>query len=139
MRKAISSGMVLPKEDYMEKIKQYLIFAKESIDKMGGNRGKMSSQAGHGYLHSFFDSLDRFPKQAKAYRDSDHAYKITLLVPSVEDLQRLHEAYRNVCGVALIKDAGYTVFTEPTITCLGIGPLPDNLKGDDLKELRPFM
>lgn len=121
------------------KIKLYCVFAKESIDKMGGNRGKMSTQAGHAYVHSVWDAEERFPEHAAAYRASDHAYKITLLVPSVEDLQRLCEAYEGKCGVSLVQDAGFTVFKEPTVTCLGIGPIPEDLIGDDLKALRPFM
>ena len=34
----------------------YCIFAKESIDKMKGNRGKMAAQAGHAFLHSWWDA-----------------------------------------------------------------------------------
>ena len=62
------------------KIKMYCIFAKESLDKMKGIRGKMMSQAGHGYLHAFWDAEKRYPRLAKAYFETDHAYKITLVV-----------------------------------------------------------
>lgn len=133
------SGIVRVKGKYYMKYKLYCIFAKESIDKMGGNRGKMGTQAGHAYLHSYWDAVDRFPEHAQAYRDTDHAYKITLVVPTVADLARLHSAYRKVCGVSLVKDAGFTVFKEPTVTALGLGPIPEDLMKDDLKELRPFM
>jgi peptidyl-tRNA hydrolase len=120
------------------KIKMYCIFARESIDKMKGIRGKMCTQAGHAYLHGFWDSAKRFPEHAQAYVASDHAYKITLIVPTVSDLEQLFESYKDKCGVTLVKDAGFTVFNEPTVTCLGIGPIPEDLIGEDLKTVKTF-
>lgn len=124
------------------KIKMYCIMAKESIDKMNGIRGKMITQGGHAYVHAMWDAQDRFPEMAKAYRDSDRAYKITLVVPAVADLERLAEAYRNRCGISLVKDAGFTVFKDdegnplPTVTCLGIGPIPEDMVDEDISKLR---
>lgn len=118
-----------------DKIKMYVIFAMESVRKMNGNRGKLAAQAGHGYLHSSWDAADRFPEMLNAYRDSSHAYKIALAVETVDELEKLHEAYRDICGVSLVKDAGFTVFSEPTVTCLGIGPIPESLMREDLKSL----
>jgi peptidyl-tRNA hydrolase len=115
-----------------EKVKMYCVFAKESLDKMKGVRGKMLTQAGHGYLHAFWDSMDRFPLMVRAYRQSGRAYKITLVVPLVSDLERLEAIYRDVCGVSLVTDAGLTVFKDaagnpvPTTTCLGIGPIMES-------------
>lgn len=122
----------------MEKIKMYCIMAKDSVDKMKGIRGKMITQGGHGYLHAFWDAEKRFPASAQAYRDTSHAYKITLVVDTVDDLRVLEEKYREVCGVSLVKDAGFTVFEEPTVTCLGLGPIFESQIGDDLKELKTF-
>lgn len=113
------------------------------MDKINGVRGKMLTQAGHAYLHAAWDAQDRFPDMLKAYRDSGHAYKITLVVPTVADLEELHEAYRDRCGVSLVKDAGFTVFKDadgnplPTVTCLGIGPIPEDQIGDDLSPKNP--
>lgn len=124
--------------------KMYCVFAKESIDKMGGIRGKLGTQAGHAYLHAYWDALDKYPEEAKLYRDSQMAFKITLVVPTVEDLEKLHTHYRNVCGVSLVIDAGRTVFKNedgtpcPTTTCLGIGPLKDSDKDEFLAGLRPL-
>lgn len=115
-----------------EKIKMYAIFALESVKKMNGNRGKLGTQAGHAYLHAFWDAEKRFPEMAQKYRDTTHAYKITLAVETVEQLKELEAIYRDVCGVSLVTDAGFTVFEEPTTTCLGIGPLPDFLKEEVL-------
>ncbi len=77
--------------------------------------------------------------QAQAYYNSERAFKVCLIVDTVEQLEVLHEAYKDVCGVSLVKDAGFTVFDEPTVTCLGIGPIKQDLIGEDLKQLKVFM
>ena len=99
----------------------YCIFSKEAIDLMKGNRGKMAAQAGHAYLHSYWDAQERFPKNAIAYRN-DLARKICLIVPTAEELVSIYNEYREDYPSTLVKDAGFTVFEEPTITC--IGPVP---------------
>lgn len=134
----------------------YCIFAKESIDKMKGVRGKMCTQAGHAYLHAYWNAIEtRWDEnascyvhpnksayeQAMAYQDRDgdgHAYKITLIVDTVEELRTLQEKYRGICGTSLVTDAGFTVFDEPTTTCLGLGPISEDNIGDDLKALKTF-
>lgn len=118
------------------KYKIYCIFAKDSIVKMNGNRGKLAAQAGHAYLHSWWDALENYNEDALNYKNSDHAYKITLVVDTAQELTDLYIAYAYTCGVALIEDAGFTVFKEPTITCLGLGPIREDLIGDDLKMLK---
>jgi len=119
-----------------EKIKLYAIFAMESIDKMKGNRGKLAAQAGHAYLHCFWDAEKRFPHAALQYRGAPHAYKIGLVVPKVTDLFPLYERYQDICGITMVKDAGFTVFDEPTITAIGIGPILESQIGDDLKGIK---
>lgn len=119
-----------------DKIKMYAVFALESVKKMNGIRGKLGTQAGHAYLHCFWDAEKRFPDLAQKYRDTTHAYKITLCVETVEELKELEKVYRDICGVSLVTDAGFTVFEEPTTTCLGIGPLPDSLKEEMLSRVK---
>lgn len=135
-------------------IKMYCIFAKESIAKMSGNRGKMAAQAGHAYLHAFWDAMysvnvepftteelligARKQEQAQKYYNSDRTYKICLIVDTVEELKKLEESYRDVCGISLVTDAGFTVFDKPTTTCLGIGPIYADRIKDDLKSLKVF-
>jgi peptidyl-tRNA hydrolase len=129
------------------KIKMYCIFAKESVAKMKGNRGKMSTQAGHAYLHAFWDActiddpklINRKRDQAVAYKNSSHAYKITLIVDTVDELKALQEKYKSICGTSLVTDAGFTVFEEPTTTCLGLGPILEENIGEDLQALKTFM
>lgn len=128
--------------------KMYCIYAMESVKKMNGNRGKLASQAGHAYLHSFWDALGYKWKgdetihifhQAVNYQNSDHAYKITLVVDTVEQLKEIQEKYVGVCGNSLVTDAAFTVFNEPTTVCLGIGPISEENIGEDLKSLKLFL
>lgn len=129
------------------KVKMYCIFADESVKKMNGIRGKMCTQAGHAYVHSIWDAfapsfnlikMFRKIKQAYAYKHSERAYKITLRVSTVEELKALQEKYKDICGTSLVTDAGYTVFNEPTTTCLGLGPIFEENIGDDIKSLKTF-
>lgn len=121
--------------------KMYCIFAKESIKKMSGNRGKLASMAGHAYLHAFWDATfidSSYIEQLQAikYRDSERAYKITLVVDTVDELLQLEKAYEGKCGTSLVTDAGLTVFNEPTTVCLGLGPLFEDMVGEDIKNLK---
>jgi len=120
------------------KIKQYCIFAKEAVDKMADFRGKMCTQAGHAYLHTALIAQEKFPDQFNDYLNSDHAFKITLIVDTVTELKQLQLAYQDLCATKLITDKGFTVFTEPTTTCLGIGPLTEAMIGTNLKALKLF-
>lgn len=129
------------------KYKMYCIFAMESVQKMNGVRGKLATQAGHAYLHAFWDAMndeDYYKKkkiQAIAYETGEgdgRAYKITLVVDTVEELRTLQDKYKDICGTSLVTDAGFTVFNEPTTTCLGIGPISEDNIGDDLKSLKTF-
>ena len=129
------------------KVKMYCIFALESVKKMNGIRGKMCTQAGHAYLHAFWDAASNVGsnkahpqkiEQALAYASSERAYKITLVVDTVEELKALQEKYKDICGTSLVTDAGFTVFNEPTTTCLGLGPIAEENIGDDIKSLKTF-
>jgi len=135
------------KKGRMMKYKMYCIFAKERVDKMKGVRGKMCTQAGHAYLHAYWDAMEseefNYYKsgQAIAYKNGEgdgHAFKITLIVDTVDELKALHDKYKDVCGTSLVTDAGFTVFEEPTTTCLGLGPISELNIGDDLKAIKTF-
>lgn len=116
------------------KHKMYCIFSREALKLMNGNRGKMSTQAGHAYLHSYWDSMERFPAYCEEYRQG-RVYKITLAVDTTEELHDLHEKLKETMGVSLVTDAGFTVFDGPTVTCLGVGPVPED-KAVLLKNLK---
>ena len=120
------------------KHKMYCIFAKESVKKMNGIRGKMCTQAGHAYVHTLLQAQQDWPEHVAAYLESGHAFKITCVVDTVAELEQLQQAYADKCATKLVTDKGLTVFTEPTTTCLGIGPISEDLIGDDLKSLKLF-
>lgn len=119
-------------------MKMYAIFSAEAVRAMKGSRGKLAAQAGHAYLHTWWDSHERFNQMAEDYRlrAFGAAKKIGLVVEDTAQLVELERAYKDVCGVSLVVDAGLTVFKEPTTTCLGIGPIPSHLVGDDIKALK---
>lgn len=123
-------------------LKLYCILAEEAVRSAGGNRGKMIAQAGHAFLHTYWDAEDNFPEDASAYRASANAVKVTLVAPT-ETLLILREAYAATCGTSLVRDRALTVFPEPLITALGLGPLDlGSLRlgeGQDQLQLRVFI
>lgn len=117
------------------RMKIYCVISKESLARMNGIRGKMMAQAGHAFLHAFWDAEKRFPEAALEYKDSDHARKITLIVDTDAEMLDLIDAYKDVAGITKVVDAGFTVFKEPTLTCVGIGPIEDKYT-ESLKKLK---
>ena len=120
------------------KYKMYCIFARGSIKKMNGIRGKMCTQAGHAYVNAMLHSQYEWPDYVEKYLNTGHMYKITCVVDTVEQLEELRQEYQDKCATSLVTDKGLTVFDEPTTTCLGIGPIPENLIGDELANLKLF-
>lgn len=135
-------------------IKMYAIFARETLTQMQFE-GKLASQAGHAFLHAWWDAEKRlkyesyidpqrgFPDVSdyyldimKPYKYNDDARKITLVVNTVNELRDLYNTFSPHIGATLVEDCGYTVFSEPTITALGLGPIPsDWTKGTRLADL----
>jgi len=118
-------------------MKMYCIFSRESLKAMKGIRGKMTSQAGHAFLHAFWDSEENFLSDATEYAESAHAVKITCVVDTQEELERLYEIYKDVCGTTRVVDSAFTVLDGPMLTCVGIGPIRDEDEDEDeeLKKL----
>lgn len=117
--------------------KMYCIVARESLQKMGGNRGKLAAQAGHAYLHAYWDAYQNYTMEAVQYQVSGKAVKVCLIVDTVEDLYVLRDKYSERCGTSLVTDAGKTIFNGvPTVTCLGLGPILEDKMDDDLKTLK---
>ena len=105
-------------------LRLYAVVSMEAIKACGGNRGKMLAQAGHAFLHTFWAAEESHPAAAMEYKYSGVAVKIAVMAPNADHL----EAMKILCEKAglphsLVKDAGRTVFPEPTVTCLGIGPI----------------
>lgn len=83
-------------------------------------RGKAEVQFGHAVGRCVMDAQVDLVATYRANAET----KLSLEVDSLADLERIAERARGR-GVtcALIQDAGRTVFAEPTVTCLGLGPM----------------
>ena len=118
-------------------MKMYCIFSAEAIKDMGGNRGKMAAQAGHAFLHAFWSAEKCDRLMAESYRSGGMAKKITLVVPTTAELLTMYLDFQfRGLGVTLVTDAARTVFEKPTITCVGVGPVPDDYDCPILKSLK---
>lgn len=106
-----------------QELRLYAILSREAWDKMDGNLGKLCAQAGHAYVHAWWDAMERFPTVARQYRHSQAAVKVCLWVSETDQLQDLHDLFEPHCGVTHVRDAGRTVFKEPTVTFVGVGPI----------------
>lgn len=107
-------------------------------------KGKFGAQIAHGSIaflanriregeRSRYNNNTSHPDQLNraviTYTDAEQTWlegrftKIVLRVDSLEELLAIHEKAKEA-GLEshLIEDAGLTEFTEPTITCVGIGP-----------------
>lgn len=120
-------------------LKMYAVFLPAALKAMKGIRGKLAAQAGHAYLHAWWDAALHFAPLAKEYKDSDHAYKIALIAPEDADEKWFDELlayYRARTGTTKVVDAGFTVFDGPTLTCIGIGPIAPDDREEILRGLK---
>lgn len=124
----------------MSELRMYAIANAEALKAAGGNRGKMMAQAGHAFLHAWWDADSREDgpnARAYRYRESGAAAKI---VVRAENEATLRAMYREIdaldIGCTLVTDAARTVFDKPTVTFLGIGPISVDEAPEWLKELK---
>ncbi len=123
-------------------LKMYCIFNPPALKAMKGVRGKLAAQAGHAFLHAWWDASKRAEEVGECAMDyfhSDHAYKITLAAPddaTEEWFDDLIAHFSKITGVTKVVDAGFTVFDGPTLTCIGIGPVSSDECKYVLKSLR---
>lgn len=122
-----------------DRLKMYCVVSREALKAMNGNRGKFGTQCGHAYLHAFLNGKDIWTRNADAYIASGRSFKITLVVDTTAELHELYDHYRRITGTALIEDAGFTVFDQPTVTCLGIGPILESQRCEKLSSLKPLI
>jgi PTH2 family peptidyl-tRNA hydrolase len=99
-------------------------------------KGKLAAQVAHAAVAAFLVAGE---KTRKAWL-KDGMPKVVLKGENEEELLKLETlAHQQGIPVQLIQDAGRTVIPEGTITCLGLGPAPeqelDELTGS-LKLLR---
>ena len=91
--------------------------------------GKLLPQVGHAFLQVFLKCQKNNPELAEKYENEPSYPKIALKAKNLHALLRAQKECDDLnIPTFLVTDEGRTVFTEPTVTCLGIGPvIPDNL------------
>ncbi len=93
---------------------------------LGMGRGKMAAQAGHACVLG----VDRVRKTHPEWYDiwwNEGQKKIALKVSNIADLNQLKiaSAHDNL-PYAVVSDAGHTQLEPGTVTCMSIGPAPEN-------------
>ena len=89
--------------------------------------GKMAAQVAHAAVTCSLRAKEKKRKWMKKWMDGGQK-KVVVKVESINHLKELMMAARELdLPVALITDAGHTELPPGTITCLGIGPGPENL------------
>ena len=82
--------------------------------------GKLAAQAGHAYLQAWLTSIET----GVDLTDRDQHAKIALVAPDLATLLKIQDHAAEIGVVAaLIIDGAKTVFSEPTVTVLGLGPM----------------
>jgi len=113
------------------------------------SKGKLAAQVAHaslGALLKYFEFQDSkndlfyynvtLPPAIFEWIKGDFA-KIVLKIPTLHELLELNEKAKELkLPHALITDNGTTVFNEPTITCLSIGPWYSDIIDNITKDLK---
>lgn len=118
----------------MSKPKQVIVVRGDLV-KLLRFEGKLAAQVSHASLGAVFKNSKVMEfdggkmKCIPMDEDCEKWFNVefTKIVVKCVDEQHILDLYSKVeqSGIpyySLIKDAGHTVFSEPTITCLGIGP-----------------
>ncbi|NPA86012.1 MAG: peptidyl-tRNA hydrolase [bacterium] len=86
------------------------------------SKGKLAAQVAHAAVGAFLEAPEKWRKQWLA----EGMKKVVL---KVKDLQELMQIYRQAkdlgLPVFLVVDAGRTELAPGTVTCVGIGPAPE--------------
>src|SRR5512146_492944 len=86
-------------------------------------KGKLAAQVAHAAVGAYLEAGE----DANTAWVDEGMPKVVLSAPDVETLLRLEsEAAARGIPACLIEDAGRTVVPAGTITCLGLGPAPDD-------------
>ena len=120
--------------------KQVIVVRNDLRSKL--RHGKLGAQIAHASMASFLQGMEieQLPySQIHTLKldldKSRHEWitgsftKVVLKCKDEEELLELYErcSRNSKIPCSLITDSGRTVFKEPTVTCLGIGPLPESI------------
>lgn len=118
----------------MVSVKQVIVVRKD----LQMPAGKLAAQVSHASTGAFLKHYSNnngtlTPKDSKSYKKNVEPWltrEFTKICLKVNSEQELLEVYQRCTAAkipcSLIKDAGHTVFSSPTLTCLGIGPFDSN-------------
>lgn len=96
-------------------------------------RGKLAAQVAHAAVAAFLAASE----EAKRLWLASGMPKVVLKSQSAEELRQLEEAAKERGIPAyLITDAGRTVVLAGTVTCLGLGPAPEEALDELTGELK---
>jgi peptidyl-tRNA hydrolase len=133
-------------ENKMKNPKQIIVVRKDLINRENEKmtEGKLAAQVAHAAMAPILEKLrggvkyENITKNENNYRlfidvENDTPLKdwlegsFTKIVLYVKSEQKLINLYNKIkeagFTVCLIRDSGYTIFKEPTITCFGVEPL----------------
>ena len=92
--------------------------------KMG--KGKLAAQAAHASLAAAEAARERKPRWYEGWKEEGQA-KIVLKVDSEGALDELFKKAKSAgLPASLVQDRGLTQVDPGTVTCLGVGPGPDD-------------
>lgn len=116
-----------------KRVKQVLIIR----DDLNMPRGKLAAQAAHASMAIFFNMMKENVNKTEHQTEytlkvsnpymiewiEGHFTKICVYVKSEEALLKIHQKAQEAnLPCSLIRDSGFTVFAEPTLTAVAIGP-----------------
>lgn len=89
-------------------------------------KGKLAAQAAHASLAAAEEAMKKREEWYEEWKASGQK-KIVVKVGSEEELQELYRKAKSAkLPAALIQDRGLTQLEPGTVTCLGVGPGPDD-------------
>lgn len=113
-------------------MKQVIVVRKD----LNMRKGKLAAQVGHACVTSVIEYKPEIYPEVKLWLYTGMA-KIVVGCESLDELKNL-EVLAKQAGLLItrITDAGKTEFTEPTVTCLAIGPGEDHKIDEITGELK---
>lgn len=107
----------------MDELKKYCVFRGDIVEQI--SIGKICAQVGHAFEWlSVGEDTKKYASVLEQYHATTSTPKIVLKAKNLDALLRAKKECEDLgIQVVLIEDEGRTIFSEPTITCLGIGPV----------------